>query len=55
MINKKNILVIGGSGFIGSFLIKRLLDQNNNVINFDKNPSNISSSNFKTVIGNVKI
>jgi len=54
MSNKKNILVIGGSGFIGSFLIKRLLDQNNNVINFDKHPSNISSSSLKTVIGDVK-
>lgn len=32
-----NILTIGGSGFIGSFLIKSL--QNNKTLNFDKNPS----------------
>ena len=54
MINGKYVLVIGGSGFIGSFLIRRLLDQNNNIINFDKNSSNIQSSNLKTVIGDVK-
>jgi nucleoside-diphosphate-sugar epimerase len=32
-----NILTIGGSGFVGSFLLKAL--QNNKTQNFDKNPS----------------
>lgn len=33
-----NIAVIGGSGFIGSYLIQELLN-NNNVVNIDKKPS----------------
>ena len=34
MLNK--ILVTGGSGFIGSNLIKYLLEKNYNVVNVDK-------------------
>ena len=34
-----NILVIGGSGFIGTALIKELLTLGYYVRNFDKNPS----------------
>ena len=34
MLNK--ILVTGGSGFIGSNLVKHLLEKNYNVINVDK-------------------
>ena len=35
---KKNILVTGGSGFIGSAIVKYLLkDKNNSVIVFDNN------------------
>ena len=45
----KNILVIGGSGFVGSLLLKNLSEHN--VINFDKDPSPF----FKeiTIIGNI--
>lgn len=37
--NKKNILIIGGSGFIGTPLIKRLLDAGYSVKNYDKKPN----------------
>ena len=43
------ILIIGGSGFVGSFLIKSLKDSN--VLNFDKNQSPFFSE--FTTIGNV--
>ena len=54
MNNMKNILVIGGSGFIGSYLIKSLISEKNNVINFDIKKSNINSNKLKNVVGNVK-
>ena len=50
----KNILVIGGSGFIGTYLIKSLIAKSNNVINFDIHHSKISSKYLKNIIGNVK-
>jgi len=37
MINKKKILVTGGSGYKGTRLIRKLLDNNYKVINIDKN------------------
>ena len=42
-------LIIGGSGFVGSFLIKELHDSN--TVNLDKNPSPFYSKN--TVIGDI--
>jgi len=38
-LNKKNILVIGGSGFIGTPLIRRLVEDNYSVKNYDKKQS----------------
>ena len=35
MIKNKNVLVTGGAGFIGSNLVERLLEQNNNVVCLD--------------------
>ena len=32
----KKILIIGGSEFIGSYLIKRLLKENAKIFNFDR-------------------
>jgi nucleoside-diphosphate-sugar epimerase len=43
-------LIIGGSGFVGSFLIKEL--QDSNTVNLDKNPSPFYSKN--TVIGDIR-
>lgn len=43
------ILVIGGSGFVGSFLLKRI---ENKIVNLDKNPSPFF--NKKTVIGDIR-
>ena len=54
MSNKKRILIIGGSGFIGSYLIKELLKQDNEIFNFDKSLSSISSSNLDSIVGNVE-
>ena len=55
MSDRKRILVIGGSGFIGSYLIQRLLEKENEIINFDKESSTISNQNLKTIIGDVRI
>ena len=43
-------LIIGGSGFVGSFLIKEL--QDSNTVNLDKNPSPFYNKN--TVIGDIR-
>ena len=49
MSQRKYKLIIGGSGFVGSFLINKLNDFS--VINFDKNPSPFF--NKYTIIGNI--
>ncbi|MDB9894016.1 NAD-dependent epimerase/dehydratase family protein [Flavobacteriaceae bacterium] len=46
-----NILIIGGSGFVGSFLIKEL--EGFNIGNLDKNPSPFYDKN--TVIGDIRV
>jgi len=43
-----NILVIGGSGFIGTALIRELLTLGYYVRNFDKNPS-VDFSELSTI------
>jgi len=46
------ILVIGGSGFIGTCLIKKLLNTENDVLNYDRK----NSKNYpeKTIIGDIR-
>jgi len=46
-ISKKHILVCGGSGQLGTSLIKFLLDKNAKIINFDKYKINIIHPNYK--------
>ena len=46
-------LVIGGSGFIGSYLIEKLISNGLDVINFDLNASKIEK--VKTIKGDIRI
>lgn len=43
---KKSVIIIGGSGKIGTFLIQKLLDDNYSVINVDRFISNIVDKNL---------
>ena len=52
--NLKNILIIGGSGFIGTHLIDKLLNQNAQIINFDIVKSNKSHQNLIEIIGDIR-
>jgi UDP-glucose 4-epimerase len=45
MLSKKNILVTGGAGFIGSFLVDHLLEQGNKITIFD----NLSSGKIESI------
>ena len=49
-MSKSKYLIIGGSGFVGSFLIKKLFDKS--VLNLDKNPSPFF--NNITTIGDIR-
>lgn len=51
---KKNILITGGSGFIGTHLTRRLLDEGHAVTNLDLIPGKLSHSNLKNVIGDTR-
>ena len=37
-INKKKILIVGGTGFIGHHLLKKFVDKNFNTYSLSKNP-----------------
>ena len=41
-----NILVTGGAGFVGSNLIKKLLNQNHNVVSIDNYSTGLKSNEF---------
>ena len=41
-----NILVTGGTGFVGSNLIKKLLNQNHNVVSIDNYSTGLKSNEF---------
>ena len=48
-----NIVVFGGSGFLGSHVEDKLTEKNNNVIIFDNKKSIYLQKNQKEIIGNI--
>ncbi len=48
-----NVLVIGGSGFLGSHLVDQLLAKNFNVTSFDMKKSEWNNGSFNEVIGDI--
>ena len=46
-----NILVTGGAGFIGSHLVRKLQEQNHNIVIFD----NLSTGKVKNIPNNIKL
>ena len=54
--NRNRILIIGGTGFIGSNLVRYLTKTNHEVLVYHKKESdlkNLDGLNFKSVIGNL--
>ena len=49
---QKNVLVIGGSGFLGTHLIDVLCEKKYNVTNFDVNKSKWNNLRAKNIIAN---
>ncbi len=49
----KNIIFFGGSGFIGLYFVKELINQGHNVLIYDLNKPNFSHKNLKFVRGNI--
>ncbi len=47
---QKRILLTGGSGFIGSYLLKRLIESNYYIITITRKPLEIISENYKNII-----
>ena len=50
---KKNVLVLGGAGFIGSHLIDNLKRKGYKVTSFDRTPKNISTNGVKQMKGDI--
>lgn len=50
---KNNVLIIGGSGFLGLHVIRKLLSKDYQVTNLDINPCIIKHDNLKSVLSNV--
>jgi UDP-glucose 4-epimerase len=48
------VFVTGGSGFLGSLLIRRLLNDGHVVTNIDLVPSEITHSNLKSIVGDIR-
>ena len=47
------ILVTGGSGYIGSFMVKRLLEENHQVSVLDRNSSGFGFDNVEHIAGDL--
>ncbi len=54
MKKNKNVLVIGGSGFLGSNILEILYERKYNVTNYDINPPKIINKNIKFIKGNIE-
>ena len=52
---QKNVLVIGGSGFLGTHLIDVLCEKKYNVTNYDVNKSKWNNLRAKNIIANTSI
>jgi|TARA_B100001059_G_C17809715_1_gene571486 UDP-glucose 4-epimerase len=50
---KKEIIFLGGSGFVGSYFVKRLIQNKYKVIIYDLNKPNFQHKNLKYVHGNI--
>jgi len=49
-----NILVIGGSGFIGKYAIRDLLSHGHVVFNYDLNKYDLDNQNYNMIVGDAK-
>ena len=49
MIQNKNILIVGAGGFIGGHLIKKLLNNGNNIVASDIKPKEYWFQDFENV------
>ena len=49
----KNVVVFGGSGFLGSHVSDKLIESGYTVTVFDKSESNYLNENINMVIGNI--
>lgn len=47
-------LVTGGSGFVGTLLVSKLLDENHNVVSIDLLPATVKHARLKSVVGDIR-
>ncbi len=52
-MNKKKIVVFGGSGFLGSYVVDELLDRGHEVAVFDRNPSPYLGDRGRMIPGDI--